>query len=328
MKMKKLDDHPIEIKEREILVCSCVRNERLRLPYFLKYHRNLGVDRFLFIDNASTDGTAEYLLSEENVHIFYTAESYAESRCGIDWINHLLSRFGVGHWVLTLDADELIVFPYSETIGLKTLVEYLEKVEADGLVTFLLDMYSDKSIQETHYEPGQTFTAVCRYFDADSYIQFDENAIPVRGGPRHRLFWQGRDRLKPSPVLKKIPLVKWREGLFYEASTHVISNVRTAPVTGILQHFKLFSDFYPRARVESQRKEHWDNAAQYDCYWDVLRKYPALTPIYEGSRRYENSLQFVGLGLMRMPDDYTAFLANRFPAMKPSDEPASRHLKD
>jgi len=48
-------------KKGGIFLFSTMRNEALRLPYFLEYYRALGVDQFFIVDNGSTDGTAELL---------------------------------------------------------------------------------------------------------------------------------------------------------------------------------------------------------------------------------------------------------------------------
>ena len=309
--LSQLDSKPIELNDNEVIALSCVRNEGLRLPFFLDYHRNLGVDRFIFVDNASTDGSESFLLAQEDVHVFSTDASYAQSRCGVDWINELLEIYGIGRWVLTLDADELLVYPWCETIGLRELTDFLDLIRSDALVTFLLDMYSEKSISESKYERGRPFLETCRYFDGDSYHEKDVAGIPIRGGPRHRLFWDGRGRQKPSPVLKKTPLVKWRKGLEYEASTHVIRGVNVAPVTGVLQHFKFFSDFCATVARESERKEHWDGAAQYSAYWEVLKKDAHLTAMYENSLSYENSVQLVELGLLKCTSEYEQFVRTR-----------------
>ena len=69
-----------------------------------------------------------------------------------------------------------------------------------------------------------------------------------------------------------------------------------------------FSDFYEYAEAESLRNEHWDNAAQYKCYWDVLAKNSNLNAIYEGSIQYTDSAQVVGLGFMKEPEDYRDYL--------------------
>ena len=306
--LNRLDKNILEPHTKEIIAFCCVRNENLRLPFFLRYHRDLGINRFIVVDNGSTDGTLDFLLAQKDVHVFYTEDSYAESKCGIDWINSLLDRFGTGHWTVTLDADELLIYPMCENINLHQLVKYLDYKKAQGLVTFMLDMYSDSAIKETNYISGSPFFESCQYFDSTTYYERGNDFIPIRGGPRHRLFWKNKNRMKPSPVLKKIPLVKWRSDLHFEASTHIISNVRFSCLTGILLHFKLFSDFYSQAEKEVQRKEHWDDAAQYESYWDVLRKNPDLTAMYDGSLCYKDSLQLVDLGMIQMPKDFEEFV--------------------
>ena len=57
---------------RAIIFFSTIRNERVRLPYFLQYYRDLGVDHFLFVDNGCDDGTREYLAEQQDVSIWST----------------------------------------------------------------------------------------------------------------------------------------------------------------------------------------------------------------------------------------------------------------
>ena len=52
-----------------ILLFSTLRNERIRLPYFLRYYRNLGVNHFLIVDNDSDDGSREYLQAQPDVSL-------------------------------------------------------------------------------------------------------------------------------------------------------------------------------------------------------------------------------------------------------------------
>lgn len=88
--LEKRDDRSLSPKPDEILLFSCVRNERARLPYFIQYYRALGVERFLFIDNASNDGSLEFLLAQPNTHVFYTGGSYAK-RSGPQKLDSVLS---------------------------------------------------------------------------------------------------------------------------------------------------------------------------------------------------------------------------------------------
>lgn len=306
--MKRIDKNDFNPSSREIIAFSCVRNEALRLPYFLDYHRELGVNRFVFIDNDSTDETSDFLISQADCNVFYTKESYAKSNCGINWLNELLNTYGAGHWILTLDADELLIYPQCETVGLDKLTCYLDASGDQALKTFLIDMYSDKPIKNTCYQKGANFLDYCNFFDTDSYNQYDKTNFPIRGGPRHRLFWNDFERKGMSPYLINIPLIKWRKDLKYERGTHVISGLKLSPLVGAKLHFKFFSDFYEYAEAESLRNEHWDNAAQYKSYWDVLAKNSNLNAIYEGSKQYSDSAQVVRLGFMKEPEDYRDYL--------------------
>lgn len=297
-----------ELEQDGWFVFSAVRNEALRLPYFLEYYREMGAALFVVADNGSGDGTMEYLREQPDVLLFRACGKYSESRCGVDWLNALLHRFGQNRWCLTVDADELLVFPHCEHAGLFILTRYLELSGANVLPTSILDMYSRVPIREATYERGAPFLSVCPFFDSASYLEYEAVgpglSVPSRGGPRHRLFWEGRVREKPAPFLLKFPLVRWAEGLSYEASTHVLSNARSGDVTGALLHFKLLADFVPRVEEEAGRREHFNEASQYSAYWEVVSKHPDVGAFYEGSARYRDSLQLMEMGLIHSSEAF------------------------
>ncbi len=54
--LKAVQDHTRRIESGDILLFACLRNEVIRIPYFLDYYRRAGVDHFLIVDNGSTDG--------------------------------------------------------------------------------------------------------------------------------------------------------------------------------------------------------------------------------------------------------------------------------
>ncbi len=306
--MKRLQPEEVRLGKDDILAFACIRDEALRLPWFLEHHRQAGVDRFFVVDNGSRDGSTEYLISQPDVVLYYTEDSYAGSRCGLSWVNELLERYAPGHWSLTVDADELLVYPSCERVTLRALTRYLDSVRADALMTMLLDMYSDSAISSTSYSPGRPFLEACPFFDPDSYTTSSSDPVPLRGGPRERAFWQGYNRDYPAPYLPKVPLVKWRAGRVYEASTHVISNVAPAELTGALLHFKFFGDFPARVALEAERKEHFEGARQYVVYSQVLNDQPDLNLFHDRSVRYRDGNQLSELGILRMPDSYRRFV--------------------
>ena len=115
-----------DIADDDILIFSTVRNERIRLPFFLDYYRKLGVNHFLFVDNGSDDGTREYLESQADVSLWTTSHSYKRAKFGIDWLNALQLRYGIGHWNLVVDVDEFLVYPFCDSRPLRALTDWLD----------------------------------------------------------------------------------------------------------------------------------------------------------------------------------------------------------
>ena len=77
-------DRTATLPAQPILLLSTMRNERIRLPYFLAYYRRLGIDHFLIVDNGSDDGTREYLADQPDVSVWSATAGYKQSRFGMD----------------------------------------------------------------------------------------------------------------------------------------------------------------------------------------------------------------------------------------------------
>jgi glycosyltransferase involved in cell wall biosynthesis len=219
------------------------RNEALRLPWLLSYYRDLGVDRFLVIDNDSTDETRELLSTMEDVHLFSTGDEFVSHRHGTNWLQALLQVYGHGHWCLTVDADEMLVFPGSEHLNLRDLSHFMDRESTTALFAIMIDMYPTNQRIDHSYEPGQPFLDYADHFDLGPYQvsirpRYAFPPIKVRGGAQHRLI-QRLERRKKGPLLKKLPLLKWSPGMYYGASTHsMVPEVPLSGVTGVLLHFK------------------------------------------------------------------------------------------
>ncbi len=275
----------------------CVRNEEKRLPYFLKYYRNIGVSSFKFIDNESSDSTLRLLNDQSDCTTYFTQDSYSESNYGMSWINELLNLHALDRWALVVDSDELIVYPEIEKKNIDTFTMELDQLCSDTFFAVLIDMYSAQGVENAICEPGVPFTDICPYFDAEGYSP-GYRGLPAFGGVRNRMFWLGRNYEKNPPFLQKYPLVKWRDDRHFISSTHVLNDQKTANVTGALLHFKLFSDFADRCREEVERKEHWKNAIEYKIYLRGLEDMLETSMLCEHSCRYKDSNLLIDLGLM------------------------------
>lgn len=317
--LQQVDKKAISTKRNEILAVVVCHNEMRRLAWFLDYYRKLGIDRFFIVDNASDDESVKFLLEQPDVHIFHTTDSYLESRAGLDWSKAILDSYGHGHWCLTVDVDEILIYPGSETVPLKTLCAYLDSADAQGLYTFMIDMYPRGPLQDFTYVPGTSFLQACPCFDADNYHVVPVRRFPfleIRGGPRERCFFPMQEKASgsqkdtvPGPPLKKIPLVKWERGLLYTNSTHFLNKaIPLANISGLILHFKFFEDFLDHAKRELARGQRWNAGAQYQRYLETISNDSKFTFCYQGTAEYRDSLQMIELGHLRPSWPYFDFV--------------------
>ena len=296
--MRRIDARPIPDHPGEIRAVLVVRNEALRLESTLRHHRDLGVDRFFILDNGSDDGTIEFLEAEPDVHLFSTTERFSDSWGGALWKNALLDAYATGHWALTLDADELFVFPRYEALGLRNFCTFLDGVGARGIFCLMLDMYSDRPLAETRLASGAPLIESCPFFDRQNYqLMHAEGLFPpmqLYGGVRERLFRKHLgDRYRP-PMMSKVPLVKWAAGDRYLSSTHHMTVIPLARVTGALLHFKFMSTFESKAVIEAKRGEYLLEGVEYRAYLELVHDHGLVDLMADVSVRYENWLSWSG----------------------------------
>ncbi len=301
-----VSDRTEKIVSSDLIVVSTMRNERVRLPFFLQYYREMGIKHFLIIDNNSTDGTAEYLTAQPDVSLWSTNASYKRARFGMDWVNWILMRYCHGHWTLTVDPDEFFVYPFCDTRPLNALTDWLDASSIRTFSAMLLDMYPKGRIDEFTYESGQNPLDVACWFDAGNYtIQKNQRFgnLWIQGGPRARTFF--KDDPQRAPALNKIPLVKWDRRYAYVSSTHhllprglnlVYDEWGGEKASGLLLHTKFLSTFPEKAEEELKRRQHYAGSKEYKAYANGFADNPDLWCTW--SERYMNWRQLEILGLM------------------------------
>lgn len=288
------------------LVFCTLRNERARLPYFLRYYREMGVERFLIVDNGSDDGSREYLAGQPDVALWTTTASYRDAAFGMDWMNALLTRHARGRWALTVDVDEFLVYPFCDTRPLRALTDWLADAGLRAFGTMLLDMYPKGRVADAICAEGQNPMELACWFDSANYAISRNGRMRnlwVQGGPRARAFFA--DQPRAAPALNKIPLVQWQRGQVYVSSTHMLlprglnlvyDTLGGEKATGCLLHAKLIAALGDKAREELARGEHYAASREYRAYAEGLEGRAALWTAW--SERFINWRQLEILGLM------------------------------
>ena len=304
--LKPVADRTGLIRPDDILVFCTQRNERVRLPYYLRYYRDMGVNHFLFVDNASTDGSLDYLADQSDVSVWHSGASYKRARFGVDWLNWLQMKHGHGHWCLVVDPDEFLIYPFCDTRPLRALTDWLDASSIKSFSAMLLDMYPKGRLDEQPYEEGRNPIDIACWFDSGNYTQRKNRAFGnlwIQGGPRSRVFF--RDKPAKAPALNKIPLVKWDRRYAYVSSSHMLlprglnqtfDEWGGEKASGILLHAKFLNTFTAKAAEELERGQHYAASVEYKAYAARLGDDPDLWCNW--SEKYINWRQLEILGLM------------------------------
>ena len=295
-----------KVRRNPILLFATMRNERVRLPYFLKYYRDLGVDHFLIVDNGSQDGTRDMLADQPDVSLWASDHGYKQARFGMDWIMYLLRRHGAGNWCLTVDVDEFLIYPFCETRPLRALTDWLDTSSTRAFSSMLLDMYPKGSIHDQPYREGQNPFEIAQYFDGGNYVISRNGTYSnlwIQGGPRARMYFT--DQPAKAPAMNKIPLVKWETDFAYVSSTHmmlprglnlVYDEAGGEKPSGCLLHAKFLDTFAAKAEEEVRRGQHYADSHEYRAYRAGLSQDHDLW--CKWSEKYINWRQLEILGLM------------------------------
>lgn len=241
----------------DLVVLATMRNEVWRLPFWLAYHRWLGVQQFVVISNRSNDGTVEFLSSQPDVTVLDAPCAFEDTL----WKVELLRRAPARQWNLILDADELFVsLPWIEG-GLRRTIGWLDSLGAEAAVTTMVDCYPESLPMDPAGSSPVPWERA-PYFDRGPYFTWDPKRRRLRhryAGVRERLFYprwrylRTVRRLLPEkagrrligdgpPLLRKMPLLRNVPGMRFEV-IHTVKGVRVAPEMTALLHFKLDVDF-------------------------------------------------------------------------------------
>lgn len=317
-----------------VTLCCIVHNEMYFLPAFLAYYRRLGVDRFVVLDDRSTDGTAAFLdqqpdvmVVESDIRYFAEVDYDPEARGKVRelravrlWRDQLMDQFCTGQWALDVDPDEFLAVPGDD---LPAFTRALEAEGAEAAWGVMLDMYPARVADILGAGADARFRLEdAWYFDARPHLDpgqpRETPPVPrtVYPGSVARLFAEWRvlpqgtllQRLKrrlsgyryePHQIIHKTPIVLWKPGDWF-LNCHVTSKP-VGPRVVPMMHFKFTADLGRKIEYALASGGYNQGSRSYRLYATLIERMRArggsfLAPV---SRRWRGTPDFTETGVAR-----------------------------
>jgi hypothetical protein len=309
-----------------------VHDEMFFLEAFLNHYRRLGADRFIVLDDRSTDGTAEFLAGEPDVmvvtsgiryfeEVAYPPETLArirETRAVRLWRDQMLDQFCSNQWAVVVDTDEFLALPTS----LPALCAELAAEGGEAAWGAMVDMYPERVRDILGADAARFRLEDPWFFDARPHLdprqprQTPPVPRTVYPGSVARLFatWgvlpQGtlgqriRRRLsgyryQGASIIHKTPVVFWKRGDWF-LNCHVTSKP-VAPRVVPIMHFKFTADLGRKIEYALATGGYNQASRSYRLYAALIERMRARDAAFVAgvSRRYRDPRDFAAAGIAR-----------------------------
>lgn len=280
-----------------VLICI-MKNAEKYLPSFLAHYRRLGVKRFAFVDDRSSDGTRPLLLAAGDVDLYESNVGFSDAGGGLAWRDMLVDLYGRGRWYVSIDSDEYLIFPGCETRPLSAFIADLERIGAKRSLASMIDIYPDGALGAAQQaEAAEALpTAICPLYDGDGYgIGNDKFCTAIRGGPRRRLFGTNM-RLTKFPVIFADDATQFNGGS-HHGPLPIARNF--SPVQAVLLHYKFSPGAVEEFTEIAARGTHYNGASYYKSIVGHAGFNAEADFRYAGSLRFEGSEAMLRQGFMQ-----------------------------
>ena len=182
---------------------AVLRNEMYFLPEFLDHYRRLGIEKFVFLNDRSTDGSFEYLVQQPDTVIVESGRTYGDTfdipqslgrrikrpRILYLWRAMLHDMFAPGDWAVQVDLDEFVRLP--DGLTFPDIAERLERQRADAAWGVMLDLYPRDIAALLEHERTKALDASAPwYYDGEQHLRLRPGKAPKKtySGARTRLY--------------------------------------------------------------------------------------------------------------------------------------------
>ena len=288
----------------ELLVLCVVRNGALHVKSFLEHHLALGATHVVLLDNGSTDATIDLARTYDRVTILRTTCPYR--RYETIFKRYLVHRFSRHRWNLFADIDERFDYPYSDVIGVRTLLTYLNEHSYTAVLAQMLDLFGDGPLDRVSGIHDDSLREKCPYYDISAVDKHDyafgrpaNPAIKMHaGGVRKAVFGTENGLTKAALIFVSteiVPFVGW----------HHTDRSSIADLSCVLLHYPFVSTFYEKVE-EAVRTDRYRVSAgeEYKRYWMTLKEAPHLSLKRKTARRFEGVNSLLENGFLVVSEQY------------------------
>lgn len=295
------------IRKAKVLAIIVTKNESEFLPKLLAHHRAIGVDHFLFVDNASSDESIEYMKQQDDVSVFLATQDYKFSRFGVNWQQTLCSHYGLGKWVLIIDSDELYAYDGFEKYSLHDLTAKADEEGANAILAPMVDFYPSASLKDADITADdKPFYNICSNFDSLETMMFEQekrygpysNSKVYSGGLRERIFGRYNPYPQPNYLNQKYNLVKYNSKMKFVEGLHFMYGAKVFSKQCAIMHFKYHSGFHSKVEREVASGQHWNGATEYKRYLKLISGKQNFSLLDTRSVAYKGSKSLVDSGYM------------------------------
>ncbi len=270
----------------ELIVISVVRNGEMYIKSFMEHYKQMGVRHFVFLDNGSTDLTIPMLTAYDNVTLLQTDCGYDKYENALK--TYLVNRFSRNRWNLFADIDELFDYPYSDSLSVKEMLDYLNENHYTAVVAQMLDMFSHLPFSQLESSMHDDLKTKYTYYDISNidkrYYKYGKLAnrdIQMHfHGIRNTIFGSYNGLTKAALIFvdnKINPFIDYHHAL----------DSRVADFSTVLYHYPFTKAFYAKVMDAVNTGRYGANTGEYQKYWEGIVNTSELSMKLPTALRFE-----------------------------------------
>ena len=289
----------------DVVLITAFNNDDNFIRIFLEHYKRIGIRKFAFINNNSSDKTDQIIEAFaicQGVHIdiWRTNDKY-NGRKMMGWRQRLILHYGLNRWYIIPDSDELLVF---DGANINDLIARLERDKMQAAGAVMIDMYSKLPLNRVGKIPPEDILSEYKYFDTNTYkTYFDRRCFVVMGGMRNRIFGL-------LPWLQKFPVIYAKKDTLgvHSHYWYPYDINQNSKILAALLHYKFLPGDSEKYVAHAKSGIYYNNSSEYKAYVAKIAENPGLS-FYDSatSREYKDfdSLKDVIEGIN---GNYTRFI--------------------